>query len=405
MLKAVYVQNFRTCQSVELTNFSTLMVLVGRNGVGKTNVLKAIEWAARLGSSSPVPEDNTLEPKQYSVTLEVELDRSIYSYTAGTVFVDSSSESPNTRRIELSESLIVKSDPIPTRILWRQGKNVSFLDSATPGSMVEVEIAPQIPAIPALRTLYPKSHYFEFLTRLSSFLDGIKYYALEESAPAEKGGGHSFVSEAEYKAWLEGKNVKQTSTRVVLLKLLNLYLEQHEKFTELSQLAGPAGLGIVRDISCVDFDIPVGENQDAGAPTKTVKYYFFRFTPAHHRENSQFNFDGLSFGTKRVLRLMISLLYDESSVALVEQPEDGIHRGLLHKLIPLLRDNESAGQFVLTTHSAEVLNRIDPREVRLVEIHDGVSTVRPLTEKEVTAASEYLANEGEFSDFVDSIED
>ena len=39
----------------------------------------------------------------------------------------------------------------------------------------------------------------------------------------------------------------------------------------------------------------------------------------------------LSTGTQRIIRLIVSLIFDQSSVMLVEHPEDGIHGGLLRQ--------------------------------------------------------------------------
>jgi hypothetical protein len=56
-------------------------------------------------------------------------------------------------------------------------------------------------------------------------------------------------------------------------------------------------------------------------------------------------------------------IYDKSAVLLLEQPEDGIHTGVLHKLIPLLKSY--TGQFLIASHSSEIFNRMEPEEIRL----------------------------------------
>ncbi len=53
-LQKVTLKNFRTCQNVELTDLGHLTVLMGRNGVGKTNILQGIEQMARAASSLQV---------------------------------------------------------------------------------------------------------------------------------------------------------------------------------------------------------------------------------------------------------------------------------------------------------------------------------------------------------------
>ena len=47
MIKRIKIVNFRSCKEVVLDNLGPMTVLIGRNGTGKTNVLKAIDWAAK----------------------------------------------------------------------------------------------------------------------------------------------------------------------------------------------------------------------------------------------------------------------------------------------------------------------------------------------------------------------
>ena len=107
----------------------------------------------------------------------------------------------------------------------------------------------------------------------------------------------------------------------------------------------------------------------------------------------------------QVLYLLVALLFDRSSVMLVEQPEDGIHPGLLAKLIGLLRVNADPTQIVLTSHSPTVLSSLRPEDVRLVEMRDGSTQVRALTENEVQRAQEYMQREGSLAEFLELIQE
>ena len=54
MLKRIEIKSFRSCRDVVLDNLGATTVLVGRNAVGKTNILKAIEWVASTATSDKV---------------------------------------------------------------------------------------------------------------------------------------------------------------------------------------------------------------------------------------------------------------------------------------------------------------------------------------------------------------
>lgn len=134
-----------------------------------------------------------------------------------------------------------------------------------------------------------------------------------------------------------------------------------------------------------------------------ISHYSLYFTPAGSDEDVTFS--DLSFGTRRIVRLLTSMLYDKASVALIEQPEDGIHPGLLHKIIPLLRSYANPNQFIITSHSPDVLNMVKPEEIRMVGRKDGKTVIRVLNEKEIEIAREFMENEGALSEFIESIEE
>ncbi len=52
MLKRVHIEGFRSCQDVLIDNIGTMTALIGRNGSGKTNILRAIEGIARMATAT-----------------------------------------------------------------------------------------------------------------------------------------------------------------------------------------------------------------------------------------------------------------------------------------------------------------------------------------------------------------
>ena len=53
MLDSVQINNFRSCEAVSLRLGEPVVALVGKNGVGKTNVLHGIQLAADLCVGEP----------------------------------------------------------------------------------------------------------------------------------------------------------------------------------------------------------------------------------------------------------------------------------------------------------------------------------------------------------------
>lgn len=371
------------------------MVLVGRNGVGKTNILKAILWAAQIATASP---SSRVEQSTGNVKLSIQIQEVVFDYSVAVLhepIEDSESARFAAFRPYLVETLTVLENGIARAIFTRNRHQLQLVANSS-----EIELGLMSPAITSIISLVPTHPDIPYLESLVLFLAGVRYYPLDEH---EGSSELSIVSESDYKEWRGGKVEKLSADRNLLLKLLHLSKEEPDNFALLNELVGPNGLGVVRGIEVQPFDVPFKAIGETEGSSKT--YFFFRFSPSNHQENRNFDFDDLSFGTKRILRLMISLIYDRSSVSLIEQPEDGIHPGLLYKLLPILRDNEISGQFIFTSHSPDVLNRVAPTEIRLVQLADGVSTLRALTKSEVEAACNYMEEDGPLSDFLISIQD
>lgn len=94
----------------------------------------------------------------------------------------------------------------------------------------------------------------------------------------------------------------------------------------------------------------------------------------------------LSDGTLRILALLAAL-YETSApdIICIEEPENGIHPWLLHKIIELLNRISQDGigghpvQFILTTHSVALLNYLKPEQIRAVELdREGRTVVHKL---------------------------
>jgi len=80
MLKRINITQFRSCHGVILDDLGPVTALVGRNGAGKTNVLKAIEWVAS-GATSATPPFKQLVMGVKEVSVEVDIEGKTYRYS------------------------------------------------------------------------------------------------------------------------------------------------------------------------------------------------------------------------------------------------------------------------------------------------------------------------------------
>lgn len=180
------------------------------------------------------------------------------------------------------------------------------------------------------------------------------------------------------------------------LRLIHAHETESDVFAELKDRLGPDGLGLLGDIRVIRLEASGGSGQGRG-------YYDVEFVPSG--QDIELSFGQLSGGTRQMLSLMMALLLDRRSVMLVEQPEDGVHPALLGKLLDIFRVNADPTQIILTSHSPKVLSSLKPADVRLVEMRDGSTRVRALTEAEVSRAQDYIQRDGSLAEFLELIQE
>ncbi len=181
-----------------------------------------------------------------------------------------------------------------------------------------------------------------------------------------------------------------------MLRLIHAHETEPDVLAELKDRLGPEGLGLLADIRVTTLEATRGPALGRG-------YYVVEFVPAG--QDIELSLGELSGGTRQMLSLMMALLFDQRSVMLVEQPEDGVHPALLGKLLDVFRVNADPTQVIFSSHSPTVLSSLEPADVRLVEMRDGATRVRALTEAEVQRAQAYMQREGSLAEFIELIQE
>jgi predicted ATPase len=103
-----------------------------------------------------------------------------------------------------------------------------------------------------------------------------------------------------------------------------------------------------------------------------------------------------SDGTLRIAGILTALLQSPPLGLIgIEEPEQTIHPGALGVLFDYIREASTRSQILLTTHSSELLDRLDVDEIRVVERQRGVTTVSPVDETQRSLVKKRLATVGE----------
>ena len=416
MIKNLRITNFRSCRSVNLHDLGDIIALIGRNGAGKTNLLRAIDWLARVATESDSvgmrhpSRLNSQFPSANATTIEAEIDLDgvAYAYAFGISHRLLEKQKSTTRlEFEFDESLSrVAKKGESSAIFERRGRVVTSplrKDSITVGpSSTMISLASVLPeSDPLVAAIRP------FL----AFLHTVKYYPIDEpTVPPWEDRVTLIVPERAYLEWLAKYVETGDAGDSVVMRLIHMSLRMKPKFKELGHLLGREGLGIIDHLLATPIDSGAA-SQNMYGESESV-FYVLRFRPSldagsngKNGSNSHYAYQELSTGTRRMLRILVSLFFDAPKVMLLEHPEDGVHAALLRKLIAALKTNSGSTQIFLTSHSSTVLDELEPGDVRMVAMKEGKTVVRGLNKKEIADAARYLKEEGTLSEFFELAEE
>jgi predicted ATPase len=111
--------------------------------------------------------------------------------------------------------------------------------------------------------------------------------------------------------------------------------------------------------------------------------------------------ENVSDGTLRALAILVAAFQPQvngkPAIIGLEEPESGLHPAASSVLFDALLEASATRQIIVTTHSADLLDRSDlqPDMIRAVSIEDGETIIGPVDEPGVKAIRERLYTPGE----------
>lgn len=111
-------------------------------------------------------------------------------------------------------------------------------------------------------------------------------------------------------------------------------------------------------------------------------------------------FDALSMsdGTLRVLGLLLAVFQSRpTAVVAIEEPEATVHPAITEMVTEVLVNSSEEKQVLITTHSPDILDYkgLNDKEIRIVTMTDGVTSISPLADSGRNAIRERLYTPGE----------
>jgi hypothetical protein len=415
MLKRVHIKGFRSCQDVLIDNIGSMTALIGRNGSGKTNILRAIEGLARMATATDlgasdfgaggVIDKAMLSVK--SVQIDIERDSTSYRYT----FEFHRDEATAGKQRIGTPAILKETLAIGTladnwqTLVDRIGQEARIAKRPEP-----IRIGRSAPCLPVLAALLPSTdNLLEHIRCVLRFLHQTWYYPFDvgchDTICDIFGDSSSIISESKYQDWVARSHSKVYETSISM-RLLQAYRDRKPQFREILSLLGDDSLGLIKDISVLTSSFS-SDNQKQAIENEGPALHMLRFRLGRLLGGGSqlYEYNDLSLGTRRVLHIITRLVLDTCALMLIEHPEDGIHPGLLKKRIDVLRANVDPVQIILSSHSAEVFNRLKPEDIRLVSIHRGATSVRSLTRREASAAARFVGEDGTLADFLETVQE
>jgi predicted ATPase len=79
----------------------------------------------------------------------------------------------------------------------------------------------------------------------------------------------------------------------------------------------------------------------------------------------------------------------------IEEPELTVHVGAIPLLFDYLKQASRREQVLVTTHSVELLEKLDVDDIRVVDRHEGITTVAPVRKDQRDAVKKRLLTVGD----------
>jgi predicted ATP-dependent endonuclease of OLD family len=342
-ISSIHVQNFRSLQKLDMDDVGDLVILVGANSSGKTNIIDALTLFF-----------NELSP---------EIQRNVGSIPDYTWF-DRDTTSP------ITFDIAIQLDKKDTEVIFPQDIQTNFIKEA--GNSVHL-----------VRKIEGQPNAAIWKTELIAVNDTIVHSAAQTNAEGQPDIAVDFAGKMLNNLTTRAKGkfifipaARDTiasysgfGPRVSLISstLLNelLILAQTSKRPELKKWQRLEKL--VRKVAPSIEDMRLLESD---------------FNLREHDSGSPFPVHWVGGGYQEVLMLLYQLIKTPDAIFAVDEPEIHLHPELARRFLDILKDIASGQQLFLTTQSPTFVDRSDLTNVWLVKKIDGSSQTTRLREIE-----------------------
>ena len=376
LITKLTIRHYRSIENIEL-NLGDINVLVGPNGVGKSNIIDSITFvrdAIKNGLDQAVNDRHGIQTirqwsptKPYNISLAIEISdagwKGKFSFTLRSL--------RNDRFEILSESGEIEShNSRPPKERYssyysRKQSEKTKVKTVLGGPMDdEYECPTDEPD-----DFFLSSRYATDFTNLRKMLGDFESYAIFPNTLRNPQNQSN-------EPYLESHGNNLTS----ILKQM-----RRKKRTE----------AISEIVNSLKLIIPGLDNINV----QSVAGYLtpqFRIGKQNNNKTHTFNVNQMSDGTLRILGLLVALYQEPKPYTIaLEEPELTVHPGAFQLITDSIGEVSQSTQILVTTHSPEFLDYFRPEQIVAVELENGITKAGKLNKSQLNAARDRLFTLGE----------
>lgn len=361
-LQSVRVKGFRTLKDSEVTFVPGLNIIIGGNGVGKSNLLDIIF--------------DCISGNHLKLSFEGFIAKVLFKGTQFSLAIvenqESHSELSNDSRIEILKHL--ESDRyIETYFLGSHEYHdgyasfLEFLQRKTTNYTIDIQKV--VYDIPQKIALLGNKFDFPFKKRGGGF--GIEAFSLNTSEI------ELFINSFSLLATAVVHQKEQISNEQIEMSFASfMETETLRKYTPIQ-----------------DYRLKEGFYTSNESEKFVIKNLEIEFLV----NDVWLTWDSLSDGTKRLFYLFFKVMNSHhSSIILIEEPELGVHPHQFHSIMLFLKEQAQYKQIILTTHSPYALNVLKKDDLESIIIakldKDKGSVFKHLNEEQKAKALRYMTD-------------
>jgi predicted ATPase len=382
MIKEISIKNFKSIKDVHLS-FGQINLMVGLNGAGKTNLIRAITLIRNLAMGSPL-EESTKEMMvvpselffQQDMSTEISLSIDVAKEGIGYSF-ELIIENDNNRQINILP-LKIKSERLLEYLETNENvKKIVYKRES--GNLVKNEDGQNIPIEVASNQTVSGIYKHPSIVAFRELIRGVNFINAD------------IVNSSKQSRFARYDDPTNLTSLIVKLK------HEDEKKFKMFEDTLKKLLPSLSNIT--DFSAGESTGNDKG---------LFLVLFEQLKLAGKLSFKSLSDGDVRTLMIILSVvLLEENSTLILEEVENALHPHRVKLIIEYLKRVSYSNdlQLILTTHNPLIIDTIAPEEVIYVQRQNGSGSqfIQFKDSKYTSKIHQVLKEGGNLTDFMESM--